>query len=887
MVSKSMIHVASGCPFKKSEFLKENRMIDIREFGAGTDKGPVENTIAINKAIENASQTGGTVVIPEGEFLVYTVKLKSHVNLLLLEGSVLLAAKTEIKGFYQDQDSEGGNYEEPEVNRYVGIQDHGHTYLANSLLYGTGIEDVMIYGKGLIDGSRINENGEIENVLLGGDPDVPQKRSEKGHLGKWFGNKAIGLVDCEKIAMCGISIVAGGHFAILATCVTNLLIDELLVDTNRDALDVDCCQNVTITNSVFNSLTDDAIVLKASYGGEKFMPLKNVLVEDCMVCGYDCGSVYHKTFTTDKLIATDRCGPTGRVKLGTESTCGYEQVTVRRVLFKRSRGFALEAVDGSDLSHIIFEDSTMEDVSSSPIFIRTGDRGRFPVTGNSTSEDFPVADKNKSNVRLDHQEWILPAVEGYQEYPVKRYLPSYNYKTTVNPKGSLPYTIVDQKNPCQTNPANFRKEGDRYFGIMYDSKTRKYVTDYSKELKEHDLCLYANGSGSERIASVHDIRISNITVKNADPRYPIEIMGLMGSPIYNVWIENVSVEYRGGLNLKEASLQRQVNTNWSYSSGGTKKSVQTLPWLVNTFFLKHEGLLPRMVWNKEENKWIAEPFLIPEVPDVYPEPSNFGILPAYGLFARHVKNLYMEKIDFTYLTEDTRYPIVLDDVTGGALQHCNVKHAKGLEDVVLVTQKYKRPAGFDYVPEESYSETSVSAFELSKELTVCEKVVEAPAPGTPPDSLYPYPTAATLENGFQEEEPDLDVTALQTVFRPFFHPVPEQRVRAGEAFNINITARQPAFEACQLEAESKIYNETVKSGEQLVNGIDKPMKLFCTGLPLGAECNTSEFYPGNPVTVFWKTKEEDARNEPYQVTFTADDGILPVSINVELYVDKA
>ena len=62
MVSKSMIHVASGCPFKKSEFLKENRMIDIREFGAGTDKGPVENTIAINKAIENASQTRNNFV---------------------------------------------------------------------------------------------------------------------------------------------------------------------------------------------------------------------------------------------------------------------------------------------------------------------------------------------------------------------------------------------------------------------------------------------------------------------------------------------------------------------------------------------------------------------------------------------------------------------------------------------------------------------------------------------------------------------------------------------------------------------------------------------------------------------------------------------------------
>ena len=58
------------------------------------------------------------------------------------------------------------------------------------------------------------------------------------------------------------------------------------------------------------------------------MPTKNVLIEDCKVSGYDAGSVYAKVYTRDKLIATDRCGPTGRVKLGTEATCGYKQVTV-------------------------------------------------------------------------------------------------------------------------------------------------------------------------------------------------------------------------------------------------------------------------------------------------------------------------------------------------------------------------------------------------------------------------------------------------------------------------------------------------------------------------------------------------------------------------------
>ncbi len=252
------------------------------------------------------------------------------------------------------------------------------------------------------------------------------------------------------------------------------------MDTNRDAFDVDCCENVTILHSTFNSLTDDAIVLKASYGGGIFMPLKNVLVEDCVVCGYDVGSVYAKTYTQDKLIATDRCGPTARVKLGTESTCGYERVTVRRVEFKRSRGFALEAVDGADLSNIIFEDSTMDDVSSSPIFIKVGDRGRFPITGNSDQEDLIPTGDAAPNVRLDQPHWVLPAKEPYQLYPAKRYLPAYNRTRKVSADGCSYFYIVDSEHPCRLNPANYHEDNGRLYAVRYDELSRKYVPDYNK-----------------------------------------------------------------------------------------------------------------------------------------------------------------------------------------------------------------------------------------------------------------------------------------------------------------------------------------------------------------------------------------------------------------------
>ena len=60
-----------------------------------------------------------------------------------------------------------------------------------------------------------------------------------------------------------------------------MTVNDLIVDTNRDAYNIDCSQDVTVSNSHFNSLTDDAIVMKASYGAGVFMPTQNVLIEDC------------------------------------------------------------------------------------------------------------------------------------------------------------------------------------------------------------------------------------------------------------------------------------------------------------------------------------------------------------------------------------------------------------------------------------------------------------------------------------------------------------------------------------------------------------------------------------------------------------------------------
>ncbi len=866
-----MVKRAEGCRIT-AEMLKKEHIVDIRQYGAAPDKKPAENTQAINQAIDELFKAGGgTAEVPEGDFLIYTLRLKSNVNLHLKKGAVLHAARTDIRNSYEKQVGEGGNYDEPEINLYAGLQDHGHTYFANSLIYGADIENVMIYGEGLIDGSYM-EDGYRKYVLQGGDPQEPFLRTEKGHLGEWFGNKAIALVRMKNVVLKDFSLLIGGHFAIIAEGVTNMLVDGLLVDTTRDALDIDCCQDVTVKNSTFNSLTDDALVMKASYGAGLYMPIKNILVEDCTVSGYDAGSVYAGKYTTDKLIATDRCGPTARVKLGTESTCGYELVTVRRVAFDRSRGFALEAVDGSDLKDIVFTDCTMDQVSSSPIFIRAGDRGRFPVTGNSSVETVMA---KEGNVRLDNTGWVLPEKDSYQKYPAKRYIPSYVKDKTVTVDGHSDFQIVNQEKPCRRNPANYAEKNGRYYKLIY-KEGNGYIPDETKEIPKEELGKYANACGAKHMAEVSDIEISNIKITNVDPRYPIILMGLMDSKLKNIVLEHIEVEYRGGLTMEHATEQRQLNTNWKYTQFETKSSIQTLPWLVNTFFLKEEGLLPRMDWDKEKKRWVADPYNVPELPAVYPEPSNWGILPAYGLYARHVENLRLHDIKFTYKVEDGRHPMVFDDVEGASLSEIQADVSEGVSTLAMVTNAWKRPTHLEYRKEEPYLTTTVKAVRTQENISTEQVQVYAPAPGTPADSLYAYPTAACQETGYTYQMKTEYYPLPLTVHRPFFVPIQKKEGYCGAELSFTVKVRNPALEVAEEESEAFIYNEAIKKKDYTVGAAKLSPKLLAEGLPEGAIFHESS---GKFSWIPRKGQEGE-----YKLTFVYDDGVIPEKQKVEITI---
>ena len=321
---------------------------NVKDFGAKAD-GKTIDSPAINKTIEEAAKNGGgTVYFPSGEYACYSIRMQSHIKLLLENGTKIIAAYP----------GENKGYDMAEENSEIeGFQDFGHSHWKNSLIWGIGLEDITICGNGLIYGKGLSrEESRIQGI----------------------GNKAISLKNCNRVTIQGVNMLHCGHFAILATGIENLSILNVKVDTNRDGFDIDCCKNVRISQCTVNSPWDDAIVLKASYALGKFKDTENVTISDCYVSGFDQGTVYDATYEYDIKQAPDHDNSTGRIKLGTESSGGFKNIAISNCVFDHCRGLALETVDGGHMEDVVINNITMRDITNSPIFLRLGARMRSP-----------------------------------------------------------------------------------------------------------------------------------------------------------------------------------------------------------------------------------------------------------------------------------------------------------------------------------------------------------------------------------------------------------------------------------------------------------------------------------------------------------------------------
>jgi polygalacturonase len=369
---------------------------DVRAYGAKGD-GTTVDTPAINHAIESAAAAGGgTVHFPAGNYLCYSIHLKSNVGLYLSQGAQIIAANPLPEG-------QPGGYDEPEpAQPWEAYQDYGHNHWHNSLIWGEDLHDVSIFGQGRIWGRGLVRSND------------PKSRNPKNQRTSGIGNKAIALKNCRNVQFRDFQILQGGWFGILATGVDNLLIDGLTIDTNRDGIDIDCCRNVRVSNCAVNSPWDDAIVPKSSFALGYAKATENLTIVNCVVTGaYEVGTMLDGTWK--KFDPSVRVPHTGRIKLGTESNGGFKNITISNCVLEGCQGLALETVDGALLEDVTITNVTMRDIVSAPIFLRLGSRLRGPKESTQTGvlQSVTISNIVCSN-SASHLGCIISGVPGYE-----------------------------------------------------------------------------------------------------------------------------------------------------------------------------------------------------------------------------------------------------------------------------------------------------------------------------------------------------------------------------------------------------------------------------------------------------------------------------------------
>ena len=155
------------------------------------------------------------------------------------------------------------------------------------------------------------------------------------------------------------------------------------------------------------------------------------------------------------------------------------------------------------------------------------------------------------------------------------------------------------------------------------------------------------------IGSLRRVSINNIVAYDAEPRFGSIISGIPGHDVEDIKLSDIRILYHGGLTLDQVARQPAD--------------------LVNNFFFRAPGgvVPPR------------EPFDTPEQEKLYPEPSMFGMLPAYGLFMRHAKGIELNNVEVGFIEEDRRPAFVLDHVIGVDFQHVKAQKAAGVSTIVM------------------------------------------------------------------------------------------------------------------------------------------------------------------------------------------------------------
>lgn len=290
---------------------------DLSRYGAKGD-GVSDCRKAFEKAMDAAVRKGGgTISVPAGTYYIKgPLVMRNNICIDLAEGAVLKFAP------------------DPEFYPVVSTSWEG-TYLYNysPMIYGKGLENVAITGRGIIDGNAMTTFAtwkpmQKEGLMRSRDynhREVPVEERRFGD-GDWLRPHLLQLYDCRRVTLEGVKIINSPFWCVHLLQCDNVVCRSLRYDAklvNNDGIDPESSSNVLIEDVWFDN-GDDNIAIKSGrdndgrrlgrpseniiirgchfkglhavvIGSEMSGGVRNVFIEDCDHAGYCKRGIYVKT----------------------------------------------------------------------------------------------------------------------------------------------------------------------------------------------------------------------------------------------------------------------------------------------------------------------------------------------------------------------------------------------------------------------------------------------------------------------------------------------------------------------------------------------------------------------------------------------------------------
>ena len=292
--------------------------VNVLDFGAVRD-GKTLCTQAIQQAVDRCAATGGgTVTVPPGTFLTTTILLKSHVNLHIQKGAVVLGS-TDPKAF------------------------------TKAVILAEGIQDASITGLGTIDGQGFKKDYPTtgprhNNIQLFKSTNVTVKDVTLINSSSWV----LRILQSNRVIVQGVRIYSFSN-------------------ENNDGIDIDG-KDIAISDCIIDC-DDDAMCLKSD---DPNSLVENVAISNCVIAS-NCNAIKFGTASLCgfKNVSISNCV----IRAPSEAAHRRWSTTIRGVTSDRTviSGVALEVVDGGFMDQVVITNISMTGVQT-PLFIRLGSR---------------------------------------------------------------------------------------------------------------------------------------------------------------------------------------------------------------------------------------------------------------------------------------------------------------------------------------------------------------------------------------------------------------------------------------------------------------------------------------------------------------------------------